>query len=239
MVSTSWSPMLKSGLRLVRGSWKIIPIRRPRTPRIASSDSPVDTLSAEADLAPGDAAGGSTRPMIAAPVTDLPAPDSPTTPRTSPLAISNETPSIAVNTPRRRCKLTRRSRIERMGASPPPEETGTGLKRRSRWLGTTSCVGAESKSEPGRAGSVHGLQSSKSQGMARTGVPDGGRRLGRRLSCSPVAPRRKHMSLADALMQVSVPTGRLDPVAQGLQEHSPLRAAPRSTPGRPRSRAGR
>ena len=37
--------------------------------------------------------GGSSRPMIAAPVSDLPAPDSPTTPSTSPGAISNETSS--------------------------------------------------------------------------------------------------------------------------------------------------
>ena len=35
--------------------------------------------------------GGSIRPMIAAPVSDLPAPDSPTTPSTSPGAMVNET----------------------------------------------------------------------------------------------------------------------------------------------------
>ncbi len=37
--------------------------------------------------------------MIASPVSDLPAPHSPTTPRTSPGAMSNETPSSAVSGP--------------------------------------------------------------------------------------------------------------------------------------------
>ena len=39
--------------------------------------------------------------MIAAPVSDLPAPDSPTTPRISPAEISNETSSSASSVPRR------------------------------------------------------------------------------------------------------------------------------------------
>ncbi len=44
--------------------------------------------------------GGSSKPMIAAPVSDFPAPDSPTTPNTSPGAIENETLSTAFKTPR-------------------------------------------------------------------------------------------------------------------------------------------
>ena len=39
--------------------------------------------------------GGSSRPMMAAPVSDLPAPDSPTTPRTSPASIEKDTSSSA------------------------------------------------------------------------------------------------------------------------------------------------
>src|SRR5689334_2301535 len=59
--------------------------------------------------------GGSSSPMIAAPVSDLPAPDSPTTPSTSPGAIANETPFTAVSTPRRVGNSTRRSRTSRSG----------------------------------------------------------------------------------------------------------------------------
>ena len=52
--------------------------------------------------------GGSSRPMMAAPVSDLPAPDSPTTPSTSPGAMSNETSSSARSVPRRVGNSTRR-----------------------------------------------------------------------------------------------------------------------------------
>ena len=55
-------------------------------------------------------------PIAAGPVTDLPAPNTPTTPSTSPGAMSNETPSIAFSTPRRVTNSTRRSRTERTGS---------------------------------------------------------------------------------------------------------------------------
>src|SRR3546814_5323258 len=54
--------------------------------------------------------GGSSRPMMAAPVIDLPAPDSPTTPSTSPAEISSETSSTATRVPRRVGNSTRRLR---------------------------------------------------------------------------------------------------------------------------------
>src|SRR3954471_15817697 len=60
--------------------------------------------------------GGSINPMTARPVTDLPAPDSPTTPSTSPLAISKETPSMARSVPRRAANSTWRLRTERTGS---------------------------------------------------------------------------------------------------------------------------
>ena len=75
-----------------------MPMRRPRTARMASSDSPSMRSPPSRISPPAMRPGGSTRPMIAAPVTDLPAPDSPTTPRTSPRPMSNDTPSIAVST---------------------------------------------------------------------------------------------------------------------------------------------
>src|ERR1700692_1868533 len=57
--------------------------------------------------------GGSIRPMIARPVTDFPAPDSPTTPSTSPLAMSKEIPSMARSALRRVTNSTWRLRTER------------------------------------------------------------------------------------------------------------------------------
>src|SRR6266576_6748654 len=60
--------------------------------------------------------GGSIRPMIAKPVTDFPAPDSPTTPSTSPLAISKEIPSMARSVARRVTNSTCRLRTERTGS---------------------------------------------------------------------------------------------------------------------------
>ncbi len=57
--------------------------------------------------------GRSISPITADPVTDLPAPDSPTTPRISPRPMLNETRSMAVSGPRRVSKATVRSRTER------------------------------------------------------------------------------------------------------------------------------
>src|SRR5262249_54372280 len=70
--------------------------------------------------------GGSISPIAASPVTDLPAPDSPTTPSTSPLAMSKETPSMARSVPRRGTDSTCRVRTARTG-------TGTaGYARKGR-----------------------------------------------------------------------------------------------------------
>src|SRR6202165_1490598 len=60
--------------------------------------------------------GGSIRPITARPVTDFPAPDSPTTPSTSPLAMSKEIPSMARSVLRRVTNSTRRLRTERTGS---------------------------------------------------------------------------------------------------------------------------
>ena len=57
------------------------------------------------------------RQMIAAPVSDLPAPDSPTTPSTSPPSIDSDTPSRARSVPRRVGNSTVRSTILRSDIS--------------------------------------------------------------------------------------------------------------------------
>ena len=109
MVSTSWRPMEYSGFKVVSGSWKIAPICLPRSGRICSwvlvsIRSPFSRICPPATLP-----GGSSRPMIAAPVSDLPAPLSPTTPSTSPGSIASDTPSSARSTPRRVGNSTTRS----------------------------------------------------------------------------------------------------------------------------------
>ena len=115
MVSTIWSPTLSSGWSEVSGSWKIAPILRPRTLRIASGGS-VSMRSPERWIdPPAIRPGGSSSPITAVPVSDLPAPDSPTTPRISPGAMSKETPSSAVSGPLRPSNTTLRSRIESSG----------------------------------------------------------------------------------------------------------------------------
>ena len=53
--------------------------------------------------------------MMALPVSDLPAPDSPTTPRTSPGAMSKETSSTASSVPRRVGNSTLRFFTSRSG----------------------------------------------------------------------------------------------------------------------------
>ncbi len=92
--------MVYTGFSDVIGSWKIMAIWAPRTLCISSSVSssrlrPWKTIS-PVTISP---AGGSMRRMIDIAVTDLPEPDSPTTPRRSPGIIAKSTPSTARTTP--------------------------------------------------------------------------------------------------------------------------------------------
>jgi hypothetical protein len=59
------------------------------------------------------------RPRMARPVTDLPDPDSPTRPSTSPRCTSKDTPFTAVTRPSRVENVTARSRTDRMGREDP------------------------------------------------------------------------------------------------------------------------
>src|SRR5438876_9794205 len=60
--------------------------------------------------------GGSISPITAAPVSDLPAPDSPTTPSTSPGAIVSDTPSTATSVP---CRVGNSTRSPSTARSAP------------------------------------------------------------------------------------------------------------------------
>ena len=76
-----------------------MPIRRPRISRIRAGGRLSMRAPSSRISPPAIRPGGSSRPMIASPVSDLPAPDSPTTPSTSPGAMSKETPSSATQRP--------------------------------------------------------------------------------------------------------------------------------------------
>ena len=118
MVSTSCCSTVCNGFRLVRGSWKIIPIRLPRSFRF--SPSPRSSMRRPARrISPAVISpGGSSRPMTALPTVDLPAPDSPTTPSTSPGSTVSDTPSTATSAPRRLGNSTRRFLTSRISVAP-------------------------------------------------------------------------------------------------------------------------
>ncbi len=83
--SMIWSPILRTGLSEVIGSWKIMAISRPRTRRISSSERARSSLPSKRTLPPvmRPVAAGSRR-MTASAETDLPEPDSPTIATISP-----------------------------------------------------------------------------------------------------------------------------------------------------------
>ena len=100
MVSMIWSPMRKTGLREVIGSWKIIPMDGPRNARSSLLDIP--TISCPSNRIEPEAirpGGSGSNPRIESAVTLLPDPLSPTIPKTSPGATSKLRPSTAGKTP--------------------------------------------------------------------------------------------------------------------------------------------
>ncbi len=85
--------MLKVGLRLVIGSWKTMPMRLPRTPRMARSSSRSRSMPSKEMCPPSMWLGGdgiSRRMDIA--VTLVPQPDSPTNPTVRPAGTAIESP---------------------------------------------------------------------------------------------------------------------------------------------------
>ncbi len=72
----TWSPTVVTGLRLVIGSWKIMPMRAPRTARISGTGSESRSRPSKAMRAPGSMRPGrGTRRMMASAVIDLPLPE--------------------------------------------------------------------------------------------------------------------------------------------------------------------
>jgi hypothetical protein len=97
VLSTSWiwKPIVNTGFRLVIGSWKIIAISRPRTPRSSSSESFRRSRPSNIAVPEVTRPARARMPRIASDVTLLPQPDSPTMPSVSPGAMSNEMPFTA------------------------------------------------------------------------------------------------------------------------------------------------
>src|ERR1700676_4588809 len=93
-----------------------MPIRLPLIRRISSGGSLSTRRPERCIEPPAMRPGGSISPITARPVTDFPAPDSPTTPSTSPLAMSKEIPSMARRVLRRVTNSTSRLRTERTGS---------------------------------------------------------------------------------------------------------------------------
>src|SRR4051794_13702896 len=111
MVSTICSSIVRTGFRLVMGSWKIIAMSRPRISRTSDS-SIVTRLTPSNSTSPPSIrpAGLGRSRMMARLVTLLPQPDSPTRPSRSPRATSNVMPLTAWIVPSWVRNLTTRSR---------------------------------------------------------------------------------------------------------------------------------
>ncbi len=93
-------PTFITGFRLVMGSWKIMAMSLPRTPRISSSSivrkSRSPSMSEPSTTLPG---GSGMSRMSDRAATVLPEPDSPTMPSVSPRSSVKLTPLTALTTP--------------------------------------------------------------------------------------------------------------------------------------------
>src|SRR5215218_2644482 len=100
MASRIWLPTVKTGFRLVMGSWKIMAMSLPLISCIRLSEVFSRSWSSKRISPSGYSAGGlGLSCMMERAVTLLPLPDSPTIPIVSPASRENETPSTALTTP--------------------------------------------------------------------------------------------------------------------------------------------
>src|ERR671913_1379645 len=100
MASRIWFPTVKTGFRLVMGSWKIMAMSLPLMSCIRLSEVWSRFWSSKRISPSGYSVGGlGLSCMMERAVTLLPLPDSPTIPKVSPASSENETPSTALTTP--------------------------------------------------------------------------------------------------------------------------------------------
>ena len=118
IASTICSPTRITGFRLVAGSWKIMPMRPPRTARMPDSGSASTSCPSSA-----------TRPCVTSPLSGssrisasavmlLPQPDSPTSAKVSPRRIDSVRPSMALTRPASASSATLRSSMFSMRRRP-------------------------------------------------------------------------------------------------------------------------
>ena len=98
-VSIIWLPMVNDGLRLVIGSWKIIPILLPRTSDISRSEYSRILSPPRSSALTRRIAFFGNKSIIAKDVSDLPQPDSPRIHKVSPRSTCKLTSSTAWRTP--------------------------------------------------------------------------------------------------------------------------------------------
>ena len=94
-ISPIWSPMVRSGLSAVIGSWKIIAMPAPRTLRISAVVAAARSRPSNITRPPSMVTSFGNSRMMALAMIDLPEPDSPTTQRISLAAIESETSDSA------------------------------------------------------------------------------------------------------------------------------------------------
>ena len=87
--------MVNRGFKLVIGSWKIMPISFPWTPRISLRDFPKRSSPSRRIASASIFALSSKSLMMESMLTLLPQPDSPTIPRLSPFSTEKEIPRTA------------------------------------------------------------------------------------------------------------------------------------------------
>ena len=95
MASAIWAPILSAGFSDIIGSWNTMPIRGPRSLRMAASGSVVSSCPWKRIEPALTAAPGGSRRSTARASMVFPEPDSPTSPCTSPARISRSARSIA------------------------------------------------------------------------------------------------------------------------------------------------
>jgi hypothetical protein len=103
-------PMRCSGLRLVIGSWKIMPAVRPRMFRSTPGEAVITSVPSSTTR-PDTAAPGGSRRSAANAVSDLPEPLSPTSASVSPRSSERDTPSTTALSPNRMVRSSMASRL--------------------------------------------------------------------------------------------------------------------------------
>ncbi len=108
--SPIWLPIVYSGFSAVIGSWKIMPMRAPRMPRISRSLL-AQRSSPSKRMAPVVTAASTSRSTLSA-VMLLPEPDSPTSANFSPAATVNDTSLTTTLAPKRTFSRSISSRFD-------------------------------------------------------------------------------------------------------------------------------